>query len=464
MLFCCPNREWRETAARKTASSAIDKALQMEKRASQQEIKILLLGASQTGKSTILKQFKILYGTGFSDVEKAMFAEAARSNILISAKTLVDAMQALCIPYGFDVNSFQSADSINQRRSMPALEAAQSCESLKTPSITSLASNLRYSNEGSRNTITLEKYGKQVSFSPRVSKFKLASSRSTLNAPRTCVPKDPVAIHAANLFDEIEARKGPRGEVFKAAQLIKDAAYASTFTQELVKAIKLFWTDSGVQYCYSRAREYQLYENTAYFFDEIDRVCSAGYQPTNRDILNTRICTTGASETKFAIEGSIFRIVDCGGQRGERKKWAPFFADVTAILFLVDLSAYDCVCYEDGTTNRMAESLSLFASICNHTLFKSTAIILFLNKMDLFKAKIASIPLSLFFSDYSGKNAYEPAATYFISRFLNMNKLVDRPVTIHQTWATDTRRTQKVLESVRKVLLNSNLRSLGLAV
>lgn len=79
---------------------------------------------------------------------------------------------------------------------------------------------------------------------------------------------------------------------------------------------------------------------------------------------------------------------------------------VTAIIFCVALSAYDLVLAEDEEMNRMHESMKLFDSICNNKWFVSTSIILFLNKRDLFKQKIAYSPLSICFPDYQGGNSY----------------------------------------------------------
>jgi hypothetical protein len=39
------------------------------------------------------------------------------------------------------------------------------------------------------------------------------------------------------------------------------------------------------------------------------------------------------------------------------------------------------VLYEDETTNRMDEALTLFDQICNHPSFRKTSMILFLNKV-----------------------------------------------------------------------------------
>ena len=53
--------------------------------------------------------------------------------------------------------------------------------------------------------------------------------------------------------------------------------------------------------------------------------------------------------------------------------------------------------------NRMHESMVLFDSICNNSWFESTAMILFLNKKDLFEQKIEKSPLKICFPDYTGK-------------------------------------------------------------
>jgi len=93
---------------------------------------------------------------------------------------------------------------------------------------------------------------------------------------------------------------------------------------------------------------------------------------------------------------------DVGGQRSERKKWIHCFENVTAIIFLVAISAYDQVLVEDETVNRMQEALTLFDSICNSKWFVKTSIILFLNKIDIFKEKLLTSPLNQFFPDFDG--------------------------------------------------------------
>ena len=61
-------------------------------------------------------------------------------------------------------------------------------------------------------------------------------------------------------------------------------------------------------------------------------------------------------------------MVDVGGQRNERKKWIHCFEDVTAVIFLAALSAYDQVLMEKENVNRLNEAIALFEHIVNSRL------------------------------------------------------------------------------------------------
>lgn len=43
----------------------------------------------------------------------------------------------------------------------------------------------------------------------------------------------------------------------------------------------------------------------------------------------------------------LFRLIDVGGQRTERRKWIHFFEDVTAVMFVASLSSFDQIMEED---------------------------------------------------------------------------------------------------------------------
>ena len=70
-------------------------------------------------------------------------------------------------------------------------------------------------------------------------------------------------------------------------------------------------------------------------------------------------------EEVFTIDDKPFHVYDVGGQRNERGKWIHLFANVTAIVFLAAISAFDQVLFEDESVNRVEEALNLFESILN---------------------------------------------------------------------------------------------------
>ena len=138
------------------------------------------------------------------------------------------------------------------------------------------------------------------------------------------------------------------------------------------------------------------------YFDSIERIAAHDYVPNDQDVLRSRVKTTGITETTFIIQDLTYRMFDVGGQRSERKKWIHCFENVTTILFLVAISEYDQLLFEDETVNRMQEALTLFDSICNSRWFVKTSIILFLNKIDRFKEKLPVSPMQNYFPDYEG--------------------------------------------------------------
>lgn len=52
--------------------------------------KLLLLGAGESGKSTIMKQVKILYLGGFNAEERKMFKQAIERNVIQNMQGLIE--------------------------------------------------------------------------------------------------------------------------------------------------------------------------------------------------------------------------------------------------------------------------------------------------------------------------------------------------------------------------------------
>jgi len=352
-MACCLSEEAKE---QKRINQEIEKQLRKDKRDARRELKLLLLGTGESGKSTFIKQMRIIHGSGYSEEDKRSHIKLVYQNIFMAMNSLVRAMETLIIPY-----------------------------------------------------------------------------------------RDPHNDEHAKLVKEV------------------DYETVTTFEKQYVEAITCLWNDSGVQECYDRRREYQLTDSAKYYLDSIDRIQEDDYLPTLQDILRVRVPTTGIIEYPFDLDSIIFRMVDVGGQRSERRKWIHCFENVTSIMFLVALSEYDQVLVESDNENRMEESKALFRTIITYPWFQNSSVILFLNKKDLLEEKIMHSHLVDYFPEFDGPKKDAQAAREFILKmFVDLNPDPDKIIYSHFTCATDTENIRFVFAAVKDTILQLNLKEYNL--
>ncbi|KAJ3265401.1 Guanine nucleotide-binding protein G(i) subunit alpha-2 [Chytriomyces hyalinus] len=418
-------------------SRRLDSEIKAQQEVTAKTVKLLLLGAGETGKSTVLKQMKLIYGIGFTEQELHLFRTAMAVNLLTCAKYLIQAMDTLEIPYGFNREDFVSSSDIES----PNVEPSETRELLQPTE-------------------------QHQQWSTRLGDTENRPIHQFISLKRA---RDPVARAAASQYrSEKAGGQQQGGPVLDAAKRISQLDMSCCFSMELsvpedvADDIQIIWEDPGVQYCFSRANEFQLIDSCEYVMRDPRRILHGTFTPTEKDILAVRILTTRITEITFKVEGVPFVVVDLGGQRSERKKWIPYFSDVKAIIYLVALSSFDQTCFEDGTTNRIVESLTLFQSLAQHPALKGTCFILFMNKIDLFQEKLKTIEMRDYFPDFTDPNTYENASKYFDKLFRAENKFKDRDIYTHFTWATDTAQIRDILGAVTVALLKSSLSKYGL--
>lgn len=344
-----------EDSAERLRSKEIERTLKQDEKKMAREVKLLLLGAGESGKSTILKQMRLIYAQGFSKADKEQYRVIIFTNITESMRLILEQMDLYRI-------AFQNPE--NEQH-------------------VTLLMNLR----------------------------------------------------------EIS-----RGE---------------TMPKEYLSPLKSLWGDEGVQSAVKRGNEFALHDNLTYYFEELDRFFATDYIPNDQDILRSRLKTTGITETEFNLGQLIYRMFDVGGQRSERKKWIHCFENVTALLFLVAISGYDQCLVEDKDANQMQEALMLFESICNSQWFIRTSIILFMNKIDLFREKISTSPVKKYFPDYTGDpDSYKQASEFFHDNFKRLNRNPSKDIYVHYTNATDTDLLKITMSSVQDIILQKNLHTL----
>lgn len=73
------------------ASKVLEEQMAAQYKKETEKIKLLLLGAGESGKSTVFKQMKVIYGKTFTDAERAASLPTIYSNIINAMKILCDA-------------------------------------------------------------------------------------------------------------------------------------------------------------------------------------------------------------------------------------------------------------------------------------------------------------------------------------------------------------------------------------
>jgi GTPase SAR1 family protein len=242
-----------------------------------------------------------------------------------------------------------------------------------------------------------------------------------------------------------------------------DPLAADFWQQEIVDYVRELWTkERALKQAFDIRSKLQLLDSAEYLFDNIERIGQPDYTPNKEDILRARLRTSGIVERMFKIGNVNFKFLDVGGQRNERRKWIHCFDGVTAIIFVAAISEFDQVLYEDEKENRLHEAVRVFDQICNNRYFQQTAMILFLNKKDLFEDKIKKVSLRVCFPEYKGSDSYDECCDYIKAKFMDVNK-GDKLVFCHLTCATDTQNVERVFEACKLVILKANLEKLGLA-
>jgi len=232
----------------------------------------------------------------------------------------------------------------------------------------------------------------------------------------------------------------------------------------LAGKLRKLWNDPCVKKAWEMKSRVQVPESTEYFIEKrLDDMLKTDYMPTDDDLLLLRTRTTGILEQRFTIENNEFLIVDVGGQRSERRKWINCFDSVTAVLFVASIGSYDQTVWEDETTNRVIEALNLFEETVNQRAFCDTSFVLFLNKEDIFREKLArGIPLKGCFDEYTGPNEYEAAASFIMKKFAATVKNPEKQVFMHLTNATDADKVMFVFNAVRDSVIKALLQDNGL--
>ncbi|KAI0319948.1 guanine nucleotide binding protein, alpha subunit [Amylostereum chailletii] len=430
----------------KQVSDAIDEQLKLERaerRKTRPDVQVLLLGQSESGKSTTLKP-AAKYGTYATRLAPLFLLEERLIRMLseddddFEATRLSDgsapgwstvpAARPSASPPPYDAPTGRPAISIDTSHSRPNSKSATPSPSSRSPIARGLELAVRPTSNW-KKALSLNR-AKLKSTSPHSNTGEVVGWWED--------PNDPVHVLG-----------------------------------QCAGAMGALWGDAWVRRRL-RERRIRLEESSGFYLNEIDRITGKRYIPTNDDVLKARLKTVGVVEHSFAIsqnnKASNWRIYDVGGAQNQRQAWAPYFQDANAIIFLAPISAFDQVLAENHHVNRLEDSLLLWRHVVSNKLLAHVNVILFLNKCDLLKAKLdAGVKLNAHLLTYGDRpNNYESVSKYLRNKFGLIHQQSspnqNRELFIHFTAVTDTRRTSTIISNVRDIIVRENLKDSKLLI
>ncbi|KAF9678410.1 hypothetical protein SADUNF_Sadunf07G0032100 [Salix dunnii] len=333
-------------------------------------LKLLLVGNTESGTSTIFKQAKILY-------KPVPFTEDERENIKLTIQSNVYGYIGILLE-GRDRFEEESLAAMKKEQSTDETEAIDKC-------FVVLMNNMLFQNV--LNPLT---YNVEVGSTINTKQQTIYSIGPRLKAFSDWLLKTMVS-------GNLEA-------IFPAA------------TREYAPLVEELWKDTAIQASYKRRNELEMLPSvSSYFLERAVDILRTDYEPSDLDILYAEGVTSSnglacldfsypqsASDDKYDTEDlhdSLLRYqlisVHARGL-GENCKWLEMFEDVGMVIFCVSMIDYDQFTVDGNgmSINKMMQSRKFFESIVTHPTFEQMDFLLILNKFDLFEEKIERVPLT----------------------------------------------------------------------
>ncbi|CAG2176719.1 unnamed protein product [Oppiella nova] len=97
MMSCCEGIS--HSKEQKKINRIIEQTLKRDRKDARNQLKLLLLGTGESGKSTFVKQMRIIHDSDYTDSERKAYIEYVYHNIIIAIQTIIKAMSDLNIEY-----------------------------------------------------------------------------------------------------------------------------------------------------------------------------------------------------------------------------------------------------------------------------------------------------------------------------------------------------------------------------
>ncbi|KAJ7061270.1 G-protein alpha subunit [Mycena amicta] len=494
----------------KRVSDAIDDALRKErndrKKRGKREVKVLLLGQSESGKSTVLKNFRLKYAPVQWKAELRSWRTVIQLNLVQNVLTLLDVIQErlAIVPNASDSTASltlasppssytPSPSPLPHANPRGSLDSTISDIAFLSSSASAAASRvaltqkhrvlllrlspLRKVAEDLRNRLGV---GAGVDFSNGEDDVTFGGGHGVLDGH----DQDHVGAKRKAEFAVrgwISALGLPNGSR-KSVDIDNTSESPTDSTSEILFSLRddilALWEDMDVR-ALLRATGVRIEDRAGFFLPDTTRITALSYVPSDNDVVRARLRTMGVQEWRVVLEpaaggvggtglasdsfGSEWVIYDVGGSRSLRHAWLPYFDAVNAIIFLAPISCFDERLTEDPSINRLEDTLLLWKAIVGSKLLGKITLIVFLNKCDLLKRKLQSgIMVNKYMISFGNReNEVGTVVKYLKDKFkdiLRADASEPRTTYLYATSVTDTKATATTLNIVRDGIIREHLK------
>ncbi|CAK5284636.1 unnamed protein product [Mycena citricolor] len=477
----------------KRVSDQIDEELKRErverKKRAKREVLVLLLGQSESGKSTVLKNFRMKYAATQWKAELRSWRTVVQLNLIQNVITILDHLD----------------DRLASHPSLPPGSEAGS----SSPPVSFQAPMVSYgrasidSNFSDMSMATSTAPGVTLSQKHRILNLRLSPLRKVAEDLRRRLGADDPDLTFANgddgaalgfggaLPDERRAVRqefGVRGWIgalglnspFGGARRgssdrqgqAMSVDEATEILASLSEDISALWNDEDVQLLLQENRV-RMEDQPGFFLADTERITSRDYVPSDNDVVRARLRTLGVQEWRIVLEngdsfGSEWVIYDVGGSRSmvcvslrllaawthvsQRHAWLPYFDSMNAIIFLAPISCFDERLEEDPSVNRLEDTLLLWRAIVSSKLLAETTLV---------EAAEWRSSQKYLISYGERENEVSAVVKYLKDKFkdiLRVESAGPRSAYLYATSVTDTKATAATLNILRDSLIREHLK------
>ncbi|RXW21992.1 hypothetical protein EST38_g3878 [Candolleomyces aberdarensis] len=437
----------------KVVSDAIDEEIEAERTAEKKKtrpVKILLLGQSESGalingtegKSTTLKNFQLMYEPKAFRLERASWRAVIQLNVVRSFHLILDAITRA-------QKALQSSSS-SSIEDIPQIPTELLKLKLKLTALLTVEGTLirRLTPDGSGETEATQLARSNGGTSGQNGGGGAGSPSGGGVGGKPPVVKE-LAVNSTKPWKDTFNRlvHGER-DSFESGDAIdwEDPEDPGRILHDLSDDMIKLWNDPITQLLLEK-QNLRMQELAGFFLDQLERVTAPRYVPTDDDILKARLKTLGVTEHRFTFSSTKtgqlsrdWKVFDVGGHRSQ------------------------------------ADSVGLWSEVSSNKLLKRTNLILFLNKIDIFRMKLeAGIRLADYIVSYTKENDFDNTTmslVFLLDRNIDLRKKfanilqdkspLPRAFYCHLTTVTDPKSTKYILANLKEMLMIGNLAKVDL--